>query len=563
MQMGSNPFRDKKRTNAKTSKPPRNKNKLKMESLEPRSMLSASLGANAVLVQPNVSGTLAPLASSGGLTIYTPAQIRAAYGFTGVSQTGAGQTIAIVDAYGDSTLSSDLHAFDQQFGLSDPKLSVVNETGGTKLPGNNSGWDMEISLDVEWAHAIAPGANILLVEASSANLSDLLSAVNYARNAAGISVVSMSWGASDFSGEAAYNSYFTTPAGHTSVTFVASSGDSGAGASWPAIANNVLAVGGTTLKVNSNGTFASELAWSGSGGGYSSNETEASYLKTLQTSGKQSDPDVAYDADPSTGFYVRDAGNWYDVGGTSAGAPQWSALIALANQGRAQQGKAALSNADQTIFSLSASDFHDTTTGSNGAYKATVGYDVVTGRGTPIANLIVRDLIAATNPTTTATVSVVAVASKSVSSAAEGSGATGVGPTGNDSGSTGSTTLTANADTASSDSNSLTNTLANSGGMAAGVTTSAITSDTIAAKSALGCPAAFTVGDAEDATLGAAIDAAIGADTDGLFADAGSYNLDSQSAGNIDLSPIAMHAHAAIEGLLDAMTSSEQSTASA
>lgn len=549
MPLGSNPFRKNKRAIAKTSKQVRSKNKLKMESLEPRSMLSASLGANAILVQPNVTGTLAPLASSGGLTIYTPSQIRAAYGFTGVSQTGAGQTIAIVDAYGDSTLSSDLHAFDQQFGLADPKLTVVNETGGTKLPANNSGWDMEISLDVEWAHAIAPGANILLVEANSASLSDLLSAVNYARNAAGVSVVSMSWGASDFSGEAAYNSYFTTPAGHTPVTFVASSGDSGAGASWPAIANNVLAVGGTTLKVNSNGTYASESAWSGSGGGYSSNESEASYLTTFQSSGKQSDPDVAYDADPNTGFYVRDAGNWYDVGGTSAGAPQWSALIALANQGRAQVGKAALSNADQTIFSLSASDFHDITTGSNGAYKATVGYDVVTGRGTPIANLIVRDLIAATNPSTTATVSVVTVSAKSVTSAAEGGGATAVGAGGSNSGSSGNTTATANTDTGSADSNLAANTL-DAFGTGSSLTANAIATDPVSTKPVFGGDAALLGTDADDVTLGVATDGAIDARADELF-------------GEFDATPTALHSHAAIESLLDALASNEQSTASA
>ena len=317
MKFGSNRRQIKKSSDPRKTKN-RAKTRLRLESLEPRSMLSASLGANAIVVQPNLQGTLVPLTTQSSVSVYTPAQIRAAYGFTGVSQTGAGQTIAIVDAYGDSTLSADLHTFDQQFGLADPKLSVVNETGSSKLPGNNSGWAMEISLDVEWAHAIAPGANILLVEANSSSLSDLLTAVNYARNTAGVSVVSMSWGTSDFAGEANYNSYFTTPAGHTPVTFVASSGDSGAGASWPAIANNVLAVGGTTLKLTASNGYSSEVAWSGSGGGYSSNETESSFLKTVQTTGKQSDPDVSYDADPSTGFYVRDAGNWYDVGGTSA-----------------------------------------------------------------------------------------------------------------------------------------------------------------------------------------------------------------------------------------------------
>lgn len=550
MLFGSNRLRAKKDSGLKKPKKNRAKTRLLMESLEPRSMLSASLGANSILVQPNVQGTLAPLTTSSSVSVYTPAQIRAAYGFTGLSETGAGQTIAVVDAYGDSTLSADLHTFDQQFGLADPKLSVVNETGGTKLPGNNSGWDMEISLDVEWAHAIAPGANILLVEANTSSLSDLLSAVNTARNATGVSVVSMSWGASDFAGEATYNSYFTTPAGHTPVTFVASSGDSGAGASWPAIANNVLAVGGTTLKLTASGGYSSEAAWSGSGGGYSSNEPEESYLKSVQTTGKQSDPDVAYDADPNTGFYVRDGGNWYDVGGTSAGAPQWSALIALANQGRAASGKAALSNADQSIFSLASGDFHDITTGGNGAYKATVGYDVVTGRGTPIANLVVNGLIAATNPTTTSTSSTVAVIAKTATKAAD----TGAGVGGTDGGNVGS--VAAAAASSSNTSSTAANTSTNPGANVIGPNSSFSTADAALGSSEVAGDQGLDSSGQQDAFGGTA-----GLDGSDLLGGVPASNLDSQFAINADASITAMHSNDAIESFLKLLMAGESSAA--
>ena len=345
-----------------------------------------------------------PRSPRAGFSTYSPAQVRAAYGFNQSTLTGAGQTIAIVDAYNDPTIQSDLATFDKQFGLPAAQLTVSEQYNGTTPPAYNASWATEIALDVEWAHAIAPGAKILLVEANSASLQSLLAGVNYARSQPGVSVVSMSWGTADFNGEGTFDSYFTTPAGHTGVTFVASSGDSGAGASWPAISDNVLAVGGTQLTLNANGTYGSETAWSGSGGGYSLYETEGSYERSVQSTGKQSDPSVAYDASPTTGFYVYDSssghGTWLAVGGTSAGAPQWSGLLALVNQGRAQVGQAPLYNTLSAIYALPSTDFHDITTGSNGT-AAKAGYDVVTGRGSPIANLIIPALIKAANLATT------------------------------------------------------------------------------------------------------------------------------------------------------------------
>ena len=173
-----------------------------LEGLESRTLLSVGdlVAAPSLIVSPD--------ASAGSIAGYSPAQIRSAYGFNSVQlgngAVGAGQTIAIVDAYSDPNISGDLSTFDSQFGLGAAGLKVVSETGSTtSLPASNAGWDLEISLDVEWAHAVAPGASILLVEANSSSLGDLLTAVNYARNAAGVSVVSMSWGAGEFSSETA------------------------------------------------------------------------------------------------------------------------------------------------------------------------------------------------------------------------------------------------------------------------------------------------------------------------------------------------------------------------
>ena len=280
---------------------------------------------------------------------YTPSQINQAYGFSkitfGGANAGSGETIAIVDAYSDPSIQADLNAFDAQFSLANTTVTQVNETGGTSLPGTDStgGWELEESLDVEWAHAMAPGANILLVAASSANDSDLLSAVSYAASHA--NVVSMSWGGGEFSGENSYDGNFS----HPGVAFVASSGDDGAPIEWPAASPNVLAVGGTSLTL-SGGNYASEAGWSGSGGGPSAYEcsrrTRSGVVVTETT--KRANPDVAYDASPSTGFAVYDSTpyngtsyGWMQIGGTSAGAPQWAALVAIADQGRAAAGLAA------------------------------------------------------------------------------------------------------------------------------------------------------------------------------------------------------------------------------
>ena len=379
--------------------------RLSLEWLETRSMLSAStlVATPDLVVTPNVTSTK--------VVGHTPAQIDAAYGFGSVkvgstTLTGAGQTIAIVDAYNDPNISSDLATFDKQFGLAAPPVfSVVSQTGTSKLPATDSGWDLEIALDVEWAHSIAPGANILLVEASSDNLSDLIAAVNYAKTASltvsgvkdPVSVVSMSWGSSEFSGEKSYDSAFS----QTGVTFVAASGDEGAPAEWPGTSPGVLAVGGTTLNLTSSGAYSSETGWADSTGGLSSYESEPTFQNVVQSTGKRGEPDIAFDANPNTGVAVYDSvatggeSGWFEVGGTSLGAPSWAGLIATADQGRVLNKLGTLSNGQATLYTLQAASYHDIISGSNG-YAAGAGYDAVTGLGSPIANLVIQELATGT-----------------------------------------------------------------------------------------------------------------------------------------------------------------------
>ncbi len=376
--------------------------------------------------------------ASGTPSGLSPAQVRQAYGFNQITfnngavvGNGAGETIAIVDAYDDPSIAADLSVFDQQYGLAAPASFVkVSQTGSaTQLPSADSGWAGEIELDVEWAHAMAPGASILLVEANSANDSDLIAAVNYARQQPGVVTVSLSWGASEFSGEQNYDSSFTTPSGHVGVTFFGSSGDSGSPAIWPALSTHVVAVGGTSLSVSSTGAYVGESGWSGSGGSLSTVLSAPTYQQgltihnggnTASSGGHRAGPDVSYDADPNTGVAVYGTygwGGWAQVGGTSAAAPQWAALVAVADQGRALAGLGSLDGFTQAlpaIYQLPASDFHDVTSGSNGGYQAGPGYDLVTGRGSPVANLVVRDLVGggtgsgASKPPTVATAAHVA-----------------------------------------------------------------------------------------------------------------------------------------------------------
>ena len=351
--------------------------------------------------------------SSAGPTGLTPAQIRHAYGFDQISFSngtiagdGAGMTIAIVDAYDNPKIASDLHQFNLAFGLPDSGFTKVNQTGGTNYPAVDAGWAGEIAMDVEWAHAMAPKANILLVEATDSSYENMFAAVAFAAKQPGVVAVSMSFGGSEYAGQKAFDSVFKTPAGHNGVTFIASSGDNGAPLCYPSSSPNVLSVGGTRITLNGANTITTETGWSGSCGGISSVEPLPAYQKGVVPASvtRRANPDVSYHADPISGVAVYDTVNnptsapWYSLGGTSAGAPQLAAMIAIADQGRKLAGLGTLDGATQTlpaIYAMASSNFRDIATGkSNGSpsYSAGVGYDFVTGRGSPIAQNFVATL---------------------------------------------------------------------------------------------------------------------------------------------------------------------------
>ncbi len=305
----------------------------------------------------------------------SPANVKSAYNFSTSATAGTGKTVAIVDAYDDPNIESDLNVFSQKFGLpacttANGCFKKVNQTGGTKYPRANSGWALEIALDVEWAHAIAPGAKILLVEASSNSFANLLAAEDYAK--AHAQYVSNSWGGSEFSGENSYDSHFV----QSGVSFFVSSGDAGLPAEYPSASPNVISVGGTRLTF-SNNTLTSETGWSSSGGGCSVYESKNSSQSTgsVNCGGKRATPDVSLVADPASGVSVYDSvkyngqAGWFTVGGTSASSPMWAARSAVSG---------AVVNASY-VYGNSIT-YRDITSGNNGA-SCLSGYDLVTGRG--------------------------------------------------------------------------------------------------------------------------------------------------------------------------------------
>ncbi len=352
-----------------------------------------------------------PKLTSSSPTGLSPSAVTSVYNLSGLSATsgaGAGQIIAIVDAYHDPNALSDLNRWNSQYGY--PTLSTctsLTQTGACfeqadpqGTPSVNSGWVLEESLDIEWAHAEAPGAKVVLVEAASNSDANLFNAVSYA-NSIGATEVSMSWGGSESSGETSYDSYMT----HAGTFYTASAGDSGHGAEYPAASPNVIAVGGTTLN-GCSGTscagFTSETTWSSSGGGASAYEAIPGYQNSYTgpvygatsisalTGAKRGIPDVSFDANPNTGVSVYDStryqgqSGWFTLGGTSVGAPNWAGVLAAG----AAAGSTALQGAAAIYSGGYSTNLRDITSGTNGSCgtdcTAGPGYDLVTGLGSPI-----------------------------------------------------------------------------------------------------------------------------------------------------------------------------------
>jgi subtilase family serine protease len=347
--------------------------------------------ANARSRQPlPVSANQPPLAQPntfGNNNGYDPSWLQAAYNLQGVVGTGGvGKTVAIVDAYDDPNAERDLAQYRSHFGLppcttANGCFRKVNQTGSrVGLPAPNSGWAQETSLDLDMVSAICPRCKILLVEARSASFGDLGTAVNTAARL-GATAISNSYGAGEWNGETAYESYYN----HPGSMVVASSGDAGYGAQYPAASQYVTAVGGTSLYQNTNtgGRDGTESAWSGAGSGCSGYIAKPSW-QTGAGCSNRTVADVSAVADPSTGVWVYDTygtgGTWLIFGGTSVASPIIASVYALAGN-----------SVDLTYGSDSYShlgNLFDVTSGSNGTCGTYLcisgtGYDGPTGNGTP------------------------------------------------------------------------------------------------------------------------------------------------------------------------------------
>jgi subtilase family serine protease len=311
---------------------------------------------------------------------------------------GGGGIIAVVGAYDYPTAENDLNVYSNQFGL--PPCTTANGcfhkvfASGTK-PAINCGWAQEAALDIEMAHAMAPNAKVVLVEAASNSFLDLLLAVDQASSIVQASgsagQVSMSWGGTEFSSETGYDFHFTAP----KVVYFAASGDSGGKTIWPGVSPNVVAAGGTTINRDVSGNYVSESAWSGSGGGQSKYESIPSYQAAVSdmVGTQRGVPDMSFNANPNTGVWVYDStschgqAGWLIFGGTSVSSP---ALAGIANLA----GSFASSSTDElaTIYSscgtgastCGSANFRDITSGVAGSFTAKTGWDFVTGIGSSI-----------------------------------------------------------------------------------------------------------------------------------------------------------------------------------
>ena len=345
---------------------------------------AGSARCHAILAKP-AGGPLFVGASPSG---YNPPDLQSAYALPSATA-GAGQTVAIVDAYNDPNAESDLGVYRSQFGI--PACTTANgcfrkvsQSGDTKYPRNNGGWAQEISLDLDMVSAVCPNCHIILVEASSNSFANLLAAVDEAANL-GATEISNSYGGSESSGETSYDSHFNRPG----IAITASSGDGGYGVEYPAASQYLTAAGGTTLSHASNTRGWAETAWSGAGSGCSAYEPQPSWQtnnsNVATVCSRRAVADVSAVADPNTGVSVYDSysyqGNsgWLVFGGTSVASPIIASVFALAS--------------GVTTYSASypyghSTSLYDVTSGSNGGCgnilcNATAGWDGPTGLGTP------------------------------------------------------------------------------------------------------------------------------------------------------------------------------------
>jgi kumamolisin len=330
---------------------------------------------------------------------YTPAQIKGGYNVSG-TYTGSGQKIALLEF--DGFQQSNITKYDTNYSLGSPTPTVSKVDGGSGSLGDGQ---VEVELDIEVLHAIAPKANVTVFEGPNSDAGEV--DTYQAIVDSGIPTTSISWGASESqrttSNINAVDAVFKAGAAE-GLGFYAASGDDGSDdagdgtttVDYPASDPYVTGVGGTTLTVTSANAWSKETAWSGGGGGKSSVFKIPSWQTAVQKSaggGYRQVPDVSALANPSPGVSIYSQGSWGTVGGTSAAAPEWAAFGALYNQQAAAAGKANLGFANPALYTASGTGFHDITSGSNGAYSAASGRDFTTGWGSYNAATLATKLL--------------------------------------------------------------------------------------------------------------------------------------------------------------------------
>jgi len=326
------------------------------------------------------NGKTTPNATPSG---YGPAQLQAAY----LIPAGSGSpTVAIVDAFAYPTAEADLAVYRAQYGLpacttANGCLKIVGQTGGKPPSRVDVGWDQEQALDLDMVSAACPNCHILLVQASSASFSNLWTGVDYAKTVAGVRAISNSYGNTDSSSYAQYDSHY---AGNN-IAITVSTGDYGYGAQWPATAPGAVAVGGTSLRAGGGTRGWTETVWDGAGSGCGLGHPKPTWQNGVTDAcGGRMEADISAVADPNTGVAVygpssRTTQQWMVFGGTSASAPLIGAMFALRNGSI---------NAASSIYSHTG-NLNDVTSGSNGTCpvsyycNAQAGYDGPTGLGTP------------------------------------------------------------------------------------------------------------------------------------------------------------------------------------
>ncbi|MEU1268681.1 S53 family peptidase [Streptomyces sp. NPDC005799] len=357
----------------------------------------AGLNNRVQLHHQAITRTVSPHNGPGGG--YTPAQLKGGYNVSG-SYTGSGQKIALLEF--DGFQQSNITKYDTNYGLGSPTPTVQKVDGGSGALGDGQ---VEVELDIEVLHAIAPKANVTVFEGPNSDAGEV--DTYQAIVDSGIPTTSISWGAAESarttSNINAVDAVFKAGAAQGLGFYAASgddgsddAGDGGTSVDYPASDPYVTGVGGTKLTVTSANAWSKEVAWSGGGGGKSSVFKIPSWQTAVQKSaggGYRQVPDVSAHANPSPGVSIYSQGSWSSVGGTSAAAPEWAAFAALYNQQAAAAGKAGLGFANPALYSASGTGFHDITSGSNGAYSASTGWDFTTGWGSYNAATLASKLL--------------------------------------------------------------------------------------------------------------------------------------------------------------------------